>query len=74
MKDRVPAGLGSEFPVGAAGWWLQHSAPPAHENVVPRTYSSGSFLHSDNIQYVDINKNKKKHATIEREIHETQIV
>lgn len=46
----VPGGLGSECPVGAAGWWLQHSEPPAHETAAPRRCSSGSSLHSDTIR------------------------
>lgn len=45
----IPGGLGSECPVGAVEWWLQHSAPPTHENVVPMRCSNGSSPHSDTV-------------------------
>lgn len=46
----VPGGLGSECPVGAARWWLQHGEPPAHGNAAPKRHSHGFSLHSDNIR------------------------
>lgn len=43
----VPGGQGSKCPVGAAGWWLQHSEHPAHENAAPKRHLDGSSLHSE---------------------------
>lgn len=58
----IPGGLGSECPVGAAGWWLQHSDAPTRENAAPRSYSSGSSLHSDT-----------KHENIQSHTHKKNI-
>lgn len=43
----LPAVPGSEFPAGAAGWWLRCSGPPARGRDAPRR-RSGSCLQSGN--------------------------
>lgn len=68
VRPRVPGGLGSGFPVGAAGWWPQNSEPPAHGNAAPKRHCLASPDSDD--AYVISQHTHTQRGNVENDIYQ----